>query len=121
MRYTKNYVSFLNKFMEIKETLKVVFDSSNGSTGPVLRELFGKNKKIKAIFINEKPDGNFPAHGPNPIIPGAKEQLQNTVVKNKADFGVVFDNDGDRIFFVDNEGRALDTDIIFILLSPLFK
>ena len=103
----------------------VVFDSSNGSTGPVLKELFGqkknKHKKIKAIFINAKPDGNFPAHGPNPIAPDAKEQLQRTVLNNKADFGAVFDADGDRIFFVDNEGRALDAGIIFILLSPLFK
>lgn len=123
MRYTKNYVRFLNKFMKIKEPLRIVFDSSNGSTGPVLRELFGKkkNKYIKAIFINIKPDGNFPAHGPNPIAPQAKEQLQRMVMKNKADFGVVFDADGDRIFFVDNKGRTLDTDIIFILLSPLFK
>lgn len=111
--------------MEIKEPLKVVFDSSNGSTGPVLRELFSKdknkNKKIKAILINTKPDGNFPAHGPNPIAPGAKKQLQCLVVRNKADFGVIFDADGDRIFFVDNKGRALDTDIIFVLLASLFK
>lgn len=121
MQYTKSYVRFLNKFIKIKEPLKVVFDSSNGSTGPVLRELFGKNKNIKAIFINPKPDGNFPAHGPNPIVRGAKKQLKRTVVKNKADFGVILDADGDRIFFIDNKGRALDTDIIFVLLSPLFK
>ncbi|HZX00918.1 MAG TPA: hypothetical protein VFE87_00770 [Candidatus Paceibacterota bacterium] len=123
MRYTKSYVRFLNKFIEVKEPLRVVFDSSNGSTGPVLRELFGKkkNKYIKAVFINAKPDGNFPADGPNPIAPGAKEQLQRVVMNSKADFGVIFDADGDRIFFVDNKGRALDTDIIFILLSSLFK
>jgi len=121
MLYTKNYVSFLKKFVEIKEPLRIVLDSSNGSTGPVLDELFGKNKKIKAIFINNKPDGNFPAHGPNPIIPGAKKQLQRTVVKSKADLGVIFDADGDRVFFVDNNGRALDTDIVFVLLSQLFK
>ena len=125
MRYTKSYVSFLSKFLEVKNPLMVVFDSSNGSTGPVLKELFGqkknKHKKIKAIFINSKPDGNFPAHGPNPIARGAKDQLQRVVMKEKADFGVIFDNDGDRIFFVDNEGRAQDTDTIFILLSPLFK
>ncbi len=121
MQYTKSYVNFLNKFMKIKEPLKVVFDSSNGSTGPILRELFGKNKKIKAIFINAKPDGNFPAHGPNPIAFGAKKQLQRAVMKSNADFGIIFDADGDRIFFVDNKGRAQDTDIIFVLLSPLFK
>jgi phosphomannomutase len=107
--------------MKIKEPLKVVFDSSNGSTGPVLHELFDKNKNIKATFINDKPDGNFTAHGPNPIILGTKKQLQRAVVKNKADFGVIFDADGDRIFFVDNKGRDLDTDIIFVLLSSLFK
>lgn len=123
MRYTKNYVRFLNKFIKVKGPLKVVFDSSNGSTGPVLRELFGKNKnkQVKAIFINAKPDGNFPSHGPNPVAPKAKEQLQQTVIKNKADLGVIFDADGDRIFFIDNEGRAQDTDIIFILLSSLFR
>lgn len=121
MPYTKSYVKFLNKFLKVAEPLRVVFDSSNGATGPVLRDLFGKHKKIEAVFINALPNGNFPAHGPNPIAPGAKDQLQAAVLKHKADLGVVFDADGDRIFFVDNKGRALDTDIIFVLLAKLFK
>ena len=89
----------------------------NGTAGSVLNKLLkAKSSKLQAIFLNEKPDGNFPAHGPNPLMPGALKQIQKAVIKHKADFGVIFDADADRVFFIDNLGRFINPDIIARLL-----
>lgn len=127
MAYTILYANFLKRFLNPQGKLKVVFDCSNGVTGIILKELFLKpntkhqTPKILSILINNKPDGHFPAHGPNPLLRGAKKQLESVVLKKKADLGIIFDADGDRVFFVDNKGRPVDTDIIVYLLAPHFK
>src|SRR3989338_9454836 len=126
MDYIKSYIDFLIQFIKVKRPVKVVFDCSNGVTGIILKELFRKSKiknqksKIDAVFINDKVDGNFPAHGPNPLVKGATKQLEREVRKPRrwvgaptakrvgADLGVIFDGDGDRGVFFDNKGRWID-------------
>lgn len=116
-KYFNLYAGFLRKASVIRRPLKVVFDCSNGTTGLVIKKfLQPTTHNLQSILINGKPDGNFPAHGPNPTIKGVLKQLQKTVLQNKADLGVIFDADGDRAFFVDNKGRAIDSDIIAYLL-----
>ncbi len=111
------YAKFLKKFLKPEKPLKVVFDCSNGTAGSVLNKLLkAKSSKLQAIFLNEKPDGNFPAHGPNPLEFNALKQLQNEVKKQKADLGVIFDGDGDRTGFIDNKGHRVDSDVIASLL-----
>lgn len=78
-------------------------------------------KKLGADLINEQPDGNFPAHGPDPMKPKADRDLAEAVIKKKADLGVLFDADGDRVFFVDDLGRRVDSDIVAALISENFK
>lgn len=114
MDYINIYADFLKNFLKPQRKLKVVFDCSNGTAGIILKNL--KTKKLKAILINQIPDGNFPAHGPNPLKFGALKQLQNEVKKQKADLGMIFDADADRVFFVDNLGRFVNPDIIARLL-----
>ncbi len=137
MDYVKQYANFLQRFFppeadppseeKLKRKLKVVFDCSNGTTGIILRKLFPSPKvkieksKVKAIFLNDKPDGNFPAHGPNPLLKGATRQLEKEVKKQKADLGIIFDGDGDRVFFVDNLGRWIDANEIGYILMQNFK
>jgi phosphomannomutase len=106
-KFINSYVKFLKRFLVPRRKLKAVFDCSNGTTGIILKELFG-NSKIKAIILNSRPDGDFPAHGPNPMAKGATKQLEREVKKQKADLGVIFDADGDRVFFVDDKGRPID-------------
>jgi phosphomannomutase len=120
--YLDLYSKFLVKFLKPKKKLRVVFDSSNGTTGLVIRklkELVGD--KLEIILINDQPDGNFPAHGPDPLQPGATDQLAAAIKKHKADLGAIFDSDGDRAFFVDNRGRMLIPDAAIILLAENFK
>ncbi|MEE8131771.1 MAG: hypothetical protein V3T98_01880 [Candidatus Paceibacterota bacterium] len=117
MNYVNLYINFLKRFIKIKRPLKVVFDCSNGTAGLILKKLLkAKSYKLKADFINSEPDGNFPAHGPNPSKKGALSDLRFAISKHKVDLGVIFDADGDRAFFIDNRGRFINPDIIARLL-----
>lgn len=132
-KYIDSYAKFLNKKLAVKRPLKVVFDCSNGTTGIVLKRIMNKESRIKNkknqsiirnskfIILNSRPDGNFPAHGPNPLIPGAMDELQEGVIKERADLGVAFDADGDRVFFIDNLGRKVDAHEAGYILMQVFK
>jgi len=120
MGYLDLYAKFLKKFFKPKALIRVVFDCSNGTTGIILKRLFLKSK-LRSILINYNPDGSFPAHGPNPMVPGALRDLQLAVKKYKADLGVIFDADGDRVFFVDERGREIHSDIVAGLLGVAVK
>ena len=121
MDYIKRYTKFLNQFLDLQEKVKVVFDCSDGSTGIVVRELFENHPHVDAVFINDEPNGDFPAHGPNPLSTQAKESLAKEVQKEKADLGVVFDGDGDRVFFFDEKGDWMDSYRTFSCIKDNFK
>ncbi|MCC2630227.1 MAG: phosphomannomutase, phosphomannomutase [Candidatus Paceibacter sp.] len=104
--YLDAYTAFLKSHVLLKKPLTVVADPSNGTAGIVLEKLIGlPNLTLK--LINNTPDGDFPAHGPNPLEKGGTDSLSIAVLEHKADFGVAFDADGDRAFFVDNTGKVL--------------
>jgi len=115
-KYLKIYVDFLKRFIDIKKPLRLVFDCSNGTAGIVLKKLVPLIHNSKFLILNSKPDGNFPAHGPNPLVRNALKQLGKSVRQYKADLGVAFDADADRVFFIDNVGRALPSYVIAYLL-----
>lgn len=106
------YVDFLSGFLhDDAKTLNVVFDCSHGATGPVIDRLFPDS-----IILNGRPDGNFPNHAPDPLHAGSLDALQKKVVSDHADAGIIFDADGDRVFFVDDRGRFVDPDAVAYLL-----
>lgn len=111
MDYFGLYADFLKKHFYPCKKLKVVFDCSNGAAGLVLKKVL-KNKNIDWILINEKPDGNFPGHSPNPLEKKATAQLKKAVKKHQADLGVIFDADADRCFFLDHFGDFISSDLI---------
>ncbi len=118
MDYIQLYANFLKKFLKTQRPLKVVFDCSNGSAGAVLLRIM--NKELGINILNSRADGNFPGHGPNPLAKGAMRQLQMAVLKNRADLGVIFDADGDRLFLIDNLGRPVSADETgYLLLREL--
>lgn len=120
-KFLEKYTIFLRGYLKIKKPLRVVFDCSNGPTGLVLKKVFAKQKKIAVKYLNSRPDGNFPAHGPNPLEPGAMKQLQESVRNFRADIGVAYDADGDRSFFVDNKGQILPSYLALYLLSRMSR
>lgn len=114
-----DYLNFLEQLAKGKKQLKVVCDASDGSTGPFLTKF--KFKKIDLKVLNARPNGNFPAHGPDPSNERSSRQLSKEVKKSKADFGAIFDGDGDRVFFVDELGHRIPPDAIAFLISRNFK
>jgi len=110
------YVARIAKDYDGKKDQKVVWDAGNGATGDALVALV---KKLPGthILLNEKIDGTFPAHHPDPTEPHNLVQLQDKVAAEKADFGIAFDGDGDRIGVVDGKGRILWGDQLMIVLA----
>jgi len=115
-KHIKTYVDFLKRSIQIERPLKVVFDCSNGTTGLIIKRLFTHNSLLTTHYLNIVPDGNFPAHGPDPLKKSAIGNLRSAVLKHNADLGIIFDADGDRVFFIDNKGRFIDPDVIARLL-----
>lgn len=96
--------------------LKVVIDASNGSAGAVFRSLAAR-LGLKAGVMNGTPDGLFPNHGPNPLEPASHRQIAAEVQRTGADVGAVVDGDGDRVIFVDEEGRAIENYFVSALIA----
>jgi phosphomannomutase len=95
---------------------RFVVDVSNGSAGRVFRRL-AEAMGADAEILNEKPDGNFPAHDPNPLKEESRLQTAKAVVDRGAAFGAVLDGDGDRILFVDEKGRSIENYFLSCLIA----
>jgi phosphomannomutase len=96
--------------------LKVVVDGGNGMAGPVagpLLEEFG----LDLIETCWTPDGNFPEHEPNPLLPENRRFIIDRVLAAGADLGIAWDGDADRCFFIDETGRFVDGDFLTALLA----
>lgn len=115
----ENYIQSF--FTSINNSLKVVVDGGNGIAGPTAVNLFRKlNYEVETLFC--EPDGTFPNREPNPAVEKNLEHLKRKVVKVNANFGVAFDGDGDRVAFVDENGKVIPSEkIIIIFAKYLFK
>ena len=112
----REYLDFVGagfKFAPAK--IKIALDFSHGVAGlefgKVLEQL-----KIDFVTINEAPNGNFPAHGPNPLEEASQKGIKILMKTKKFDLGAVVDGDGDRILFLDETGAAVDPAYIFALM-----
>lgn len=117
------YLAFMKKniFMGEKK-IKVVIDPGNGTTCVIIKEIMDLFKNIIPIYINEISDGTFPNHHPDPAVEENMEQLKKAVKENKADLGVAFDGDGDRIGIIDKKGNYIATDkFMIIIIRSLIK
>lgn len=119
MNYLDEYVEFLKSFWKPDAPVVAVADTSNGSAGPILEKL--KSRDLEIVLLNEKPDGNFPAHGPNPQLFSSMEKAGELVRRMKTDFGAVLDGDGDRIIFLDNEGDRMPEEEVAFIISENFR
>ena len=114
----ENYLNFLRKKTKNANfsNLRLIVDFSNGSMGPIFKEfakVFGIN--YKPLF--EKPDGNFPNHDPNPLKEEAQKYIKKELKRGKYHLGVMFDGDGDRIYFLDEKANFIRADFILALLA----
>ncbi len=96
--------------------LKVVADGGNGMAGPMVGPLL-ERLGLDLIEAYWTPDGNFPDHEPNPLLPENREFIMQEVVRQEADLGIAWDGDADRCFFIDETGRFVDGDFLTALLT----
>jgi phosphomannomutase len=96
--------------------LKVVVDGGNGMAGPMVGPLLERlGLDLSEAYF--KPDGNFPDHEPNPLLPENREFITAEVVKRGADLGIAWDGDADRCFFIDETGSFVDGDFLTALMT----
>jgi phosphomannomutase len=96
--------------------LRVVVDGGNGMAGPMVGPLLEQlGLDVEEAYWT--PDGNFPDHQPNPLLPENREFIMAEVVRQNADLGIAWDGDADRCFFIDETGRFVDGDFLTALLA----
>ena len=96
--------------------LKVVVDGGNGMAGPMVGPLL-ERLGLELFEAYWTPDGNFPDHEPNPMLPENREFIMAEVVRRGADLGIAWDGDADRCFFIDEQGAFVDGDFLTALMS----
>ncbi|MBO0769593.1 MAG: phosphomannomutase/phosphoglucomutase [Solirubrobacterales bacterium] len=101
---------------KVNPKLKVVVDGGNGMAGPMVGPLLNK-LGIELVECYWTPDGNFPDHEPNPLLPENRKFIIDEVKRQGADLGIAWDGDADRCFFIDGAGEFVDGDFLTALLS----
>jgi phosphomannomutase len=101
---------------DVVKPLKVVVDGGNGMAGPMVGPLL-RRLGLDLVETYWTPDGNFPDHEPNPLLPENREFIMRKVVEEGADLGIAWDGDADRCFFIDETGAFVDGDFLTALLA----
>jgi phosphomannomutase/phosphoglucomutase len=110
------YQDYIKKNIRLEKPLKVVIDAGNGTAGGVAGPLL-KDFGCELEELYCEVDGRFPNHFPDPTIPGNLKDLIDRVMKTRADVGVGYDGDADRIGVVDDQGNIIWGDQLMILFS----
>ncbi|OGC89342.1 MAG: phosphomannomutase/phosphoglucomutase [candidate division Zixibacteria bacterium RBG_16_48_11] len=115
---TEAFIQHLFSFIDVKKIkpFKIVADAGNGMAGMLAPKLF-KHLPCRLIPLFFELDGSFPNHPASPIEPENMAPLQKKVLQEKADLGVAFDGDADRMFIVDEKGKVLGGDIVTALVA----
>ncbi len=112
--YVDRVLSFIDE--SAVRPLRVVIDAANGMAGVMLPPVLERLPVDARPYFFE-PDGSFPNHEPNPLLPENREFIVRKVREDEADLGVAFDGDADRCFFVDETGEFVPGDFVTALLA----
>ena len=112
--YLERVLSFVE--LDAIRPLRVVIDAANGMAGTMLAPVL-ERLPIVAVACHFEPDGSFPNHEPNPLLPENREFIVRRTLEEGADLGVAFDGDADRCFFVDDFGEFVPGDFVTALLA----
>jgi len=111
------YVSHVRKFVDIEKLseLKIAVDAGNGMAGKVIPLVYD-NLPIEVVPLYFELDGSFPNHPADPSKFENLKDLQKEVKEKNCDFGMAFDGDADRIFFIDDKGNVCNSSLISSLI-----
>ena len=112
----KDYIDFMLKYKGDYSDLNIAFDLSNGMANLFAKEIYGE----KPHYLFDTLDGRFPNHEPNPLVAKNVEPLRQLVKKVKADIGVIYDGDADRVMFVDEKGDFVAPDLVIAMMAKYF-
>ncbi|MCC6343511.1 MAG: phosphomannomutase/phosphoglucomutase [Bryobacterales bacterium] len=110
------YVAEVASQFDFPRRIKVVLDAGNGTAGPVMRRLLAK-LNVDPIELFFEMDGHFPNHHPDPTVEDNLEHLRRAVRQHKAELGIAFDGDGDRIGAVDEHGNVVWGDMLLLIYA----
>jgi phosphomannomutase len=113
--YVDRVLSFVDE--DAVARLKVVVDAANGMAGVMLPPVLEHQPQVETVRYFFEPDGSFPNHEPNPLLPENRAFIVEQTTRETADFGVAFDGDADRCFFVDDAGEFVPGDFVTALLA----
>ena len=113
---TKPYLQRIEEDISIARPIKVAVDGGNGTAGPIVTTLL-KNLGCQVLELYCDMDGRFPNHHPDPTVPEFLEDLIDTVIREKAEVGLAYDGDGDRLGVVDKKGEIIWGDRLLILFA----
>jgi phosphomannomutase len=112
--FHRHVLSFIDP--EAVRPLKVVVDGGNGMGGPMVGPVLEKlGLDLEEMYF--VPDGEFPDHEPNPLLPENRKLIEDRVRESGADLGIAWDGDADRCFFIDGDGVFCDGDFVCALLA----
>jgi phosphomannomutase len=112
--FVDKVLSFVD--VEAIRPLRVVIDAANGMAGAMLPPVL-ERLPVDAVTCHFEPDGTFPNHEPNPLLPENRKFIVRKTLEEGADLGVAYDGDADRCFFVDDTGEFVPGDFATALLA----
>lgn len=105
------YESFIKERIDMgTRPLKIVLDCGNGTTSLFAKEIYSQFPNLDITMICDESDATFPNHHPDPAVEDNMKMLKEKVLEIKADIGIAFDGDGDRVGFITEKGEYLPTD-----------
>jgi phosphomannomutase len=113
--YVDRVLSFVD--VDAVQPLRVVIDAANGMAGVMLPPVLDHLPQVEVVRYFFEPDGTFPNHEPNPLLPENREFVMERTKAEAADFGVAFDGDADRCYFIDDTGEFVPGDFMTALLA----
>src|SRR2546423_14560799 len=116
-RFVDRVLSFVD--VSALKPMRVGIDAANGMAGAMLPPVLARLPMIDVVRCYFEPDGSFPNHEPNPLLPENREFIIRKTTEEHADFGVAFDGDADRCFFVDDTGDFVPGDFTTALFAEL--
>jgi len=110
------YIEFQKSYLPDLSELDISIDISNGMTAIIADEILGDQPH----YIYNELDGTFPNHEANPLTAENREDLKDLLLENNSDIGLIFDGDGDRVMFLDENGEFISPDLIIALLAEYY-
>ncbi|KPL13664.1 phosphomannomutase, partial [candidate division WOR_3 bacterium SM1_77] len=113
---TPDYVRYLLRSLNITKDLRIAVDTGNGTCGPIFEQIL-KRIGLEYLILYKEPDGNFPNHLPDPVVPEHITELIKTVHNDGFSCGIGFDGDGDRIGALDETGQIIWGDVLLAIYA----